>query len=209
MYTKQSTYFEDISMDIVANVILVISKPLTHICNNSFKTGVFPSRMKIALIKHIFKSGAKTDIRNYRPISLLPQFSNILEKLFLSRLGNFINARDILNSSQFGFRKALSTSLAVLELIEEISNATDNKKHAIGVFIDLKKAFDTVDHEILIKKFYFYGVRGVGNDWIKSYLTNRKQFVEINVCASELLNVARGVPQCTSMQVLIEYLVEC
>ena len=117
--------------------------------------------MKIAQIKPIFKSGAKTDIRNYRPISLLLQFSNILEKLFLSRLDNFINARDILNSSQYGFRKAMSTSLAVLELIEEISNATDNKKHAIGVFIDLKKAFDTVDHEIHIKKCNIYVVRGV------------------------------------------------
>ena len=114
-------------MAIVANVIPVISKPLTHICNHSFKTGVFPSRMKIAKIKPIFKSGAKTDIGNYRPISLLPQFSKILEKLFLSRLDNFINAKDILNSSQYiGFRKAMSTSHAVMELIEEISNATDN-----------------------------------------------------------------------------------
>ena len=86
-------------MDIVANVIPVISKPLTHICNNSFKTGVFPSRMKIANIKPIFRRDAKTDIGNYRPTSLWPQFSNFLEKLFLSRLYNFINAKDILNSS--------------------------------------------------------------------------------------------------------------
>ena len=86
-------------MDIVANVIPVISKPLTHICNNSFKTGVFPSRMKIANIKPIFRRDAKTDIGNYRPTSLLPQFSNFFEKLFLSRLYNFINAKDILNSS--------------------------------------------------------------------------------------------------------------
>ena len=151
--------------------------------------------MKIAKIKPIFKSGAKTDKGNYRPISLLPQFSKNLEKLFLSRLDNVINANDTLNSSQCGFREAMSTSYAVMELIEEISNATDNKKHAIGVFIDLKKAFDTVDHEILIKKLNFYGVREVGNDWIKSYLTNRKKFFEINGCASELLNVTLGVPQ--------------
>ena len=100
---------------------------------------MFPSRMKIAKIKPIFKSGAKTDIGNYRPISLLQKFSKILEKLFLNRLDNFINAKDILNSSQYGFRKAMSSSHAVMELIEEISNATDNKKHAIGVFIDLKR----------------------------------------------------------------------
>ena len=123
--------------------------------------------MKVAKIKPIFKSGAKTDTGNYRPISLLQQFSKNLEQLLLSRLDNFISAEDILNSSQFGFHKAMSTSHAVMELIEEISNATDHKKHATGVFIDLKKAFNTVDHEILIKKLNFYVVHGVGNDWIK------------------------------------------
>ena len=86
----------------------------------------------------------------------------------------------------------MSSSYAVMELIEEISKATENKKHA--VFIDLKMAFDTVDHEMFIKKLNFYGVREVGNDWIKHYLTNMKQFVDINGCASELLNVTRGVP---------------
>ena len=96
-------------MDIVANVIPVISNPLTHICNNSLKTGVFPSRMKIAKIKPIFKSGAKTDIGNYRPISLFLQFSTIVEKLFLNRLYNFINAIPV------GFRKAMSTSHAVMQ----------------------------------------------------------------------------------------------
>ena len=182
-------------MDILANVTPDIFKPLTHICNNSFKTGVFLSRLKIAKIKHIFKSGAKTDIGNYRPIYVLPQFSTNLEKPFLNRLDDFINAKDILSSSHYGFHKAMSTSHAGVELIEDISNATENKKHAIGVFIDLKKAFDTVDHEMLIKKLNFYGVRGVGNDLIKRYLTNREQFVEINGCTSELLNVTLGVPQ--------------
>ena len=86
-------------MDIVANVIPVLYKTITHIRNNSFKTGVFPSIMKIAKITTILRSGAKADIRNYRPTSLLPQFSKILEKLFLNRLDNFINAKDILNSS--------------------------------------------------------------------------------------------------------------
>ena len=132
--------------------------------------------MKIAKVIPIFKSGTKTDVTNYRPISLLPQFSKILEKLFLTRINSFLIAN---NSSQYGFRTKLSTSLAVMELIEEITNATDNKKHAIGVFIDLKKAFDTVDHRILIKKLKHYGVRGVASDWVKSYLSNRKQFVNI------------------------------
>ena len=95
----------------------------------------------------------KTDVTNYRPISLLPQFSKILEKLFLTRINSFLIANNILSSSQYGFRTKLSTSLAVMELIEEITNATDNKKHAIGVFIDLKKAFDTAYLIIQILKF--------------------------------------------------------
>ena len=192
---KRSSDFEDISMDTVAKVVSVICKPLAHICNISFRTGVFPSRMKIAKVIPMFKSGTKTDVTNYRPISLLPQFSKILEKLFLTRINSFLCVNNILSSSQYGFRTNLSTSLAVMELIEEITNATDNKKHAIGVFIDLKKAFDTVDHRILIKKLEHYGVRGAASDWLKSYLSNRKQFVNIDGCSSELLDVICGVPQ--------------
>ena len=147
---NKSSDFEDINMGTVAaKVVSVICKPLAHICNISFRTGVFPSRMKIAKVIPMFKSGTKTDVANYRPISLLPQFSKILEKLFLTRINSFLIANNILSSSQYGFRTKLSTSLAVMELIEEITNATDNKKHAIGVFIDLKKEFDTVDHEII------------------------------------------------------------
>ena len=192
---KRSSDFEDISMDTVAKIVSVICKPLAHICNISFRTGVFPSRMKIAKVIPMFKSGIKTEVTNYRPISLLPQFSKILEKLFLTRINSFLCANNILSSSQYGFRTKLSTSLAVMELIEEITNATDNKKHAIGVFIDLKKAFDTVDHGILIKKLEHYGVRGAASDWLKSYLSNRKQFVNIDGCSSELLDVICGVPQ--------------
>ena len=192
---KRSSDFEDISMDTVAKVVSVICKPLAHICNISFRTGVFPSRMKIAKVIPMFKSGTKSDVTNYRPISLLPQFSKILEKLFLTRINSFLCVNNILSSSQYGFRTNLSTSLAVMELIEEITNATDNKKHAIGVFIDLKKAFDTVDHRILIKKLEHYGVRGAASDWLKSYLSNRKQFVNIDGCSSELLDVICGVPQ--------------
>ena len=192
---KRSSDFEDISMDTVAKVVSVICKPLAHICNISFRTGVFPSKMKIAKVIPMFKSGTETDVTNYRPISLLPQFSKILEKLFLTRINSFLCANNILSSSQYGFRTNLSTSLAVMELIEEITNATDNKKLAIGVFIDLKKAFDTVDHRILIKKLEHYGVRGAASDWLKSYLSNRKQFVNIDGCSSELLDVICGVPQ--------------
>ena len=148
---KKSSDFEDISMDTVAKVVSVICKPLAHICNISFRTGVFPSRMKIAKVIPMFKSGKKTDVTNYRPISLLPQFSKILEKIVSYQNKQFFNRQQHLSSSQYGFRTKLSTSLAVMELIEEITYAMGitTKK---CVFIDLKKAFDTVDHGILIKK---------------------------------------------------------
>ena len=110
-----------------------------HICNISFRTGVFPSRMKIAKVIPMFKSGTKTDVTNYRPISLLPQFSKILEKLFLTRINSFLIANNILSSSQYGFRTKLSTSLAVMELIEEITNATDNKNMQLVYLSILKK----------------------------------------------------------------------
>ena len=100
---KRSSDFEDISMDrpTVAKVVSVICKPLAHICNISFRTGVFPSRMKIAKVIPMFKSGTKTDVTNYRPISLLPQFSKILEKLFLTRINSFLCVNNILSSSQY------------------------------------------------------------------------------------------------------------
>ena len=136
---KKSSDVEYISMDTVAKVVSVICKPLAHICNISFRTGVFLSRMKIAKVIPLFKSGTKTDVSNYRPISLLPQFSKILEKLFLNRLNIFLSANNILSSSQYGFRTKLSTSLAVMELIEEITNATDNKKSMQLVYLSILK----------------------------------------------------------------------
>ena len=135
---KKSSDYEDISMDTVVKVVSVICKPLAHIRNILFRTGVFPSIMKIAKVIPMFKSGAKTDFTNYRPISLLPQFSKILEKCFLTRINSFVIANNILSSSQYGFRTNLSTSLAVIGFIEEITNATDNKNMQLGYVSILK-----------------------------------------------------------------------
>ena len=128
-------------------------------------------------------------------MSILPQFSKILEKIFNNRLDNFIEKHKILTDSQYGFRRNRSTSLALIELIEKITESLDSKKTTVGVFIDLKKAFDTIDHQLLIKKLYFYGVRGTGLNWIESYLTNRQQYVQLGDVNSELLKVLCGVPQ--------------
>ena len=176
-------------------VINHIVTPLSHICNQSFIEGVFPDEMKIARVIPLYKSGEKNKYNNYRPVSLLPQFSKILEKLFDNRLDSFIEKDNILSDNQYGFRKNRATSMALVELIDKISNSVDSKKHTLGVFIDLRKAFDTIDHDLLLKKLEFYGIRGVVLKWLKSYLSQREQFVQIDDCLSEYLNVLCGVPQ--------------
>ena len=161
MSNKTSTDCYNINMETVKKWIDVIVKPLTNIFNKSFNTGVFPDSMKTAKVVPIFKSGNKSDFTNYRPISLLPQFSKILEKLFDIRFESFLNKNNVLNESQYGFRSGRSTLMALTEMLEEITNAKDKKMSTVAVFIDLKKAFDTLNHEILVNKLYHYGIRGI------------------------------------------------
>lgn len=192
---KKSTDYMDISMYLVKEIIYSIAQPLTLICNKSFEQGIFPDDFKVARVVPIFKSGNKELFTNYRPVSLLPQFSKILEKMFSGRLDSYLDKHNVLADNQYGFRSKRSTSHALLELIEKITNALDSKKHTVGVFIDLKKAFDTIDHEQLLKKLEHYGIRGKPLSWLSSYLKNRQQFVQIGDVASELLKVLCGVPQ--------------
>merc|ERR1711867_19538 len=128
-------------------------------------------------------------------VSLLPQFSKILEKLFNKRLGTFLNRHDILSENQYGFRENRSTSLALMELVEDLTRSLDQRRHTIGVFIDLKKAFDTIDHKILLDKLQHYGLRGNANNWIRSYLENRKQYVKFENFKPDYMAVRCGVPQ--------------
>ena len=172
-----------------------IVAPLKHIFNLSLLNGVFPDSMKIARVIPLFKTGNTKEFFNDRPISLLPQFSKILEKMYHPRLMTFIDSNKILYKSQYGFRKQMSTSLAIIELVEEITNSIDNHDSTVGVFIDLKKAFDTVDHGILTEKLYNYVIRGIANKLMCSYLMNRYQFVNISGTDSDYMNVLCGVPQ--------------
>ena len=192
---KTSNDYNNMNMSILKNVISNIKIPLTDVCNKSFISGTFPDEMKIGKVVPIFKAGEKNNFSNYRPISILPQFSKVLEKLFCNRLDNFLDKCNILNENQYGFRSNRSTSYALLELMEKITDSIDKKKYIVGVFIDLKKAFDTIDHSILLKKLEFYGVRGIALDWLSSYLRNRKQYVEIDNVMSFFLDIICGVPQ--------------
>uniref|UniRef100_A0A8C6LAH3 Reverse transcriptase domain-containing protein n=1 Tax=Nothobranchius furzeri TaxID=105023 RepID=A0A8C6LAH3_NOTFU len=193
--SKKSADLHGFDMSVVKEIIEIIAKPLTHICNQSLQSGRFPERMKVAKVIPIYKAGDKHDFSNYRPISILSQFSKILETIFHKRLYDFIEHHDILSEQQYGFRRDRTTSLAIVDLVEKISDAIDNKQYAVGVFLDLTKAFDTVNHDLLIKKLCRYGIRGVAYDWIKSYLENRLQYVHINNTDSQLLTVTTGIPQ--------------
>lgn len=192
---KQSSDFDGLDMSIIKDTFSNLVTPFTHICNISLTTGVFPESMKTAKVIPLFKSGQKDTFSNYRPVSLLPQFSKILEKVFYNRLENFVTKSDLLSVCQYGFRKNSSTSLALIDLVEEITDAMDKKHVTIGVFIDLKKAFDTVNHSLLLNKVEHYGIRGVALKWLTSYLSHRKQFVHYNNTSSDLLEVLCGVPQ--------------
>ena len=142
------------------------------------------------------KGGSSEDVNNYKPISLLSIFDKIIEKLMHKRLYGFIQHHNILTSTpQFGFQKNLSTSLAIIEITERIRKSMENKKVGVGLFLDLSKAFDTINHKILISKMEHYGIRGVSLNWFKSYLTNRKQYTFINGISSTIEFIMCGVPQ--------------
>ena len=132
---------------------------------------------------------------NYRPISLLSNINKIYEKIIYKRLYSFLNLHNCIYDLQFGFREYHSTNHALLSLTENIREALDSNSFACGIFIDLQKAFDTVDHTILLQKLHFYGIRGLANNWFKSYLTKRKQFVSIDGFQSEIKSMKFGVPQ--------------
>ena len=172
-----------------------ISDPLSTIFNLSIRTGIHPELLKSAKVIPIFKKGSKLQTCNYRPISLLSNLNKILEKIMFTRVYSFLEENNILYKLQFGFRKKHSTNHALIDITEHIRQTLDNGGHACGIFIDLQKAFDTVNHSILISKMHHYGIRGIANDWFKSYLSGRTQFVSVQGFDSEIENVKHGVPQ--------------
>ena len=161
----------------------------------SMAYGVVPDQMKIARMVPLFKADDQSLFTNYRPISVLPSFSKFLERIIYNRLYDYLTNLHILCDNQFGFRKNHSTTLALIDLHEKISSAIDRGELAVGVFLDLSKAFDTVNHSILFDKLEHYGIRGLALKWIKSYFSNRLQFVEYNGYVSSRANIMCGVPQ--------------
>ena len=169
--------------------------PLMYITNLSFQTGVFPRELKIANVVPIFEAGDEMVFTNYRHVSVLPVFSKILERLMYNRLIEYINENKLLYWYQFGLQKGKSTYMAVLTLVDKISETLDNGDYVIGVFLDISKAFDSVDHDILLKKLEKYGIQGAALEWFTNYLSNRLQYVTYNGTKSKRETIKCGVPQ--------------
>ena len=148
-------------------------EPITYMINESLKSGVFPSELKIARIVPIFKSGDPSLLNNYRPISVLSFFSKIFEKIVYNIVFDFLYENKVLYDYQFGFRSKNNTQHALITLVERITTSLDVGNIVISLFIDFKKAFDTVNHQILLRKLYAYGIRGTLLKWFEDYLTGR------------------------------------
>lgn len=180
---------------IIKNCSAILAPALTKLFNRCISEGVFPQKLKSAEVHPIFKKGNKQLITNYRPISILSPFSKLLERHIHTELTKFVTKHKILHQFQFGFRKNSSTEMALTQIIEEITNNMGNGKFTCSVFLDLAKAFDTVDHKILINKLYNYGVRGLPAKLIENYLTNRDQITIFNNIKSDKEQIKLGVPQ--------------
>ena len=190
-----ATGYDNLSVSAIKESVDLIACPLTHIVNLSISSGIFPDPLKITRVVPVFKSGDRRSLSNYRPISVLPIFSKVLERVVYNRLLSYMDKFHILIDNQFGFRKDHSASLALLQLYDKISLAIDQSEFTIGIFLDLSKAFDTVNHNILFDKLQHYGIRGTALNWFKSYFSNRMQFVQYNGVCSQKTVIECGVPQ--------------
>ena len=193
--TKSSCGDDGLSVKLLKSIETEICSSVTLIINQSIITGIFPDRLKIAKVIPILKTGDDTMIENYRPISILPAISKILEKNMFNQLYNYFNTNKLFSKSQYGFRENHSTQYAALELIDRIISSMDTGEIPFNIYIDLSKAFDTLDHSILVKKLDYCGVKDTALDLCRDYLENRKQYVQIDTYKSDTTTITTGVPQ--------------
>ena len=172
---KKSSGYDELSAKFLKLCSPYISAPLSTIFNKSISSGIYPDLLKTARVTPIYKKGAKSDPGNYRPISVLSQVNKIFEKVLHKRIYKYLTKFNILYEYQFGIREGHSTTQALVEITDRLKNAMDAKELSCGIFIDLTKAFDTVDHSILLKKMYRYDIRGNVQNLFKSYISNRQQ----------------------------------
>ena len=172
-YDNISAYFLRLGNEVLAPI-------LTAYFTWAFEKGIFPCTLKTAKVIPIFKTGNKNSVNNYRPISLLPSLSNVLEKLIKIRFVTFFDKYDILYDYQYGFREGHSVLHSLLDVTSFDYDSIQNKENIAMLLMDLRKVFDTISHNILLQKLYHYGIRGPAHKLIESYLTSRKQFLSID-----------------------------
>ena len=198
---KNSSGTDGYSNKLVKRLKYGIVKPLTMIINSSIKLGQFPDLMKIAEVVPLLKTGSTQILNNYRPVSLLVVMSKILEKCVYSQVMSHLDKNKILFDSQYGFRAKRSCEQAILELCGNVLKANENGLHSAAVFLDLSKAFDTLDHELLLNKLEIYGIRGVELDWFRSYLSNRSLRVKLtNISSIDIIRSDNFTVDCGTAQ---------
>jgi retron-type reverse transcriptase len=185
MEPKNSADINGMSTKMIKDVKFEIATPLVHIFNLSLNDGVFPENLKCSRTVPIFKAGSPLLCDNYRPISLLSVISKVLEKYVANKLTSHLADNNLLYEHQYGFQKGKSTVHNLLVLTNFVAKEINDKKFVVGLFLDLKKAFDVVNHSILLKKLKKFGIKGKTLEWFRSYLSNRSQKVEINGVLSE------------------------
>ena len=184
-----------ITPKILTEISYEIAPNLAKIFNMAMRTGKFPTKLKIAKVIPIHKGDSKMLAANYRPISLLPIIGKVFEKILFSRITEFVKKYDILYQKQYGFQKGKSTEHALIDIHEKILNSFEKNESPCCILLDFAKAFDTVDHQILLSKLYHYGIRGTTHSLLTSYLTDRQQCVQVNNCISDMEFISHGVPQ--------------
>lgn len=194
---------DKINAAILKNISKYLINPLTNICNLIISTAIFPNALKIAEIIPIFKAGNRKLMTNYRPISMVSNLAKIVEKLLHNRLYVFLNNNNVFSDNQFGFRKGFGTKHAIAKVTDFICTNLDKSLPVTAVFLDLTKAFDTVDHEILLLKLERYGIRGLPLVLMKNYLENRFQYTCVEGNRSNKLPIRVGVPQGTILGPLL------
>ena len=177
--SKTSSGVDGISPVLLKYIKHEISKPVTLILNQCLTTGIFPDKLKIAKVVPIYKSDDENIFNNYRPISILPALSKVFEKIVFNQTYTYFDDHNLFFGNQYGFREKHSTELAVLEVIYRITNQLDKGLTPMNIYLDLSKAFDTLDHDILVHKLQYYGVSGSALRLFKNYLTERKQLCSV------------------------------